>query len=57
MFLFPILLSAGGLIAAESVAALVSALGILVTIFMLPETKGRSLEDLSVEEAVQRGLA
>jgi PHS family inorganic phosphate transporter-like MFS transporter len=49
VFLFPILLNAGGLIAAESMAALVSGLGILVTIFMLPETKGKSLEDLSAE--------
>jgi PHS family inorganic phosphate transporter-like MFS transporter len=51
VFLFPILLNAGGLIAAESMAALVSGLGILVTIFMLPETKGKSLEDLSAEAA------
>lgn len=51
VFLFPILLNAGGLIAAESMAALVSGLGIFVTIFMLPETKGKSLEDLSAEAA------
>jgi nitrate/nitrite transporter NarK len=51
VFLFPILLDAGGLVAAESVAALVSALGIVVTIFLLPETKGKSLEELSAEDA------
>jgi MFS transporter, PHS family, inorganic phosphate transporter len=51
VFLFPILLSAGGLLAAESMAAIVSVLGILVTVFMLPETKNKSLEELSIEEA------
>jgi MFS transporter, PHS family, inorganic phosphate transporter len=51
VFLFPILLSAGGLLAAESMAAAVSVLGILVTVFMLPETKNKSLEELSTEEA------
>jgi MFS family permease len=51
VFLFPILLSAGGLFAAESCAAAVSVLGLLVTVFMLPETKGKSLEELSAEEA------
>jgi len=57
VFLFPILLSAGGLIAAESSAAVVSVLGILVTVFMLPETKGKSLEELSAEEAGPKGVA
>ena len=57
VFLFPILLSAGGLIAAESSAAVVSVLGILVTIFMLPETKGKSLEELCAEEAGPNGAA
>jgi MFS family permease len=51
VFLFPILLGAGGLFAAESSAAAVSVLGILVTLFLLPETKGKSLEELSREEA------
>ena len=45
------MLSAGGLFAAESCAAAVSVLGILVTAFMLPETNGKSLEELSAEEA------
>jgi len=57
VFLFPILLSRGGLLAAESMAAAVSVLGILVTVFMLPETKGKSLEELSTEEAPYKGAA
>jgi hypothetical protein len=40
-------MSWGGLTAAEMVAAIVSVLGIVVTVTMLPETSGRSLEDLS----------
>ena len=47
VFLFPILMSWGGLTAAEMVAAIVSMVGIVVTVTMLPETKGRSLEELS----------
>ncbi len=47
VFLFPILMSAGGLAAAEMLAAIVSVVGIVVTVTMLPETKGRSLEALS----------
>jgi len=49
VFLFPILMHWRGLLAAESMAAGVSVLGILVTVTMLPETKGRSLEELSPE--------
>jgi len=40
-------MSHGGLRLAEGVAALVSLLGLVVTIFILPETKGLSLEELS----------
>jgi len=47
VFLFPIFLARGGLHLAEGVAALVSLLGLVVTIFMLPETKGMSLEELT----------
>jgi MFS family permease len=50
VFLFPIFLSRGGLSLAEGVAAVVSLLGLAVTIFMLPETKGRSLEELSAAQ-------
>jgi MFS family permease len=52
VFLFPIFMSHGGLSLAEGVAALVSLLGLAVTIFMLPETKGLSLEELSAASAV-----
>jgi MFS transporter, PHS family, inorganic phosphate transporter len=50
VFLFPILLRWHGLLAAESAAAIVSLLGIVVTMAMLPETKGISLEELSPDE-------
>lgn len=49
MFLFPILMSWGGLTAAEAAAATVSVLGAIVTMTMLPETKGKSLEELNPE--------
>jgi MFS transporter, PHS family, inorganic phosphate transporter len=55
VFLFPIFMSHGGLRLAEGVAALVSLLGLAVTVFMLPETKGLSLEELSA--AQQQGAA
>ena len=53
VFLFPIFLSHGGLHLAEGVAALVSLLGLVVTIFMLPETKGMSLEELTEEDTTR----
>lgn len=34
--------------AAESGAAIISVLGLLLTVFTLPETKGKSLEELSI---------
>jgi MFS transporter, PHS family, inorganic phosphate transporter len=49
VFAFPFLMRWHGLLAAESAAAIVSALGALTTIFLLPETKGKSLEELSAE--------
>lgn len=51
VFLFPIFMARGGLFLAELAAAIVSLLGIVVTWFMLPETKGKSLEELSAEPA------
>ena len=57
VFLFPILLSSGGLLAAESMAAVVSVLGFLVIVFMLPETKNKSLDELSIEDAGTTGAA
>jgi PHS family inorganic phosphate transporter-like MFS transporter len=47
VFTFPILMSWHGLLTAELGAAVASALGLVVTLWMLPETKGRSLEELS----------
>lgn len=49
VFLFPIWMAWRGLLAAEAAAA--SVLGIIVTVAMLPETKGRSLEELNREPA------
>jgi hypothetical protein len=49
VFLFPILMHKGGLSLAEAAAAAVSVLGILVTVATLPETKGKSLEEISPE--------
>jgi MFS family permease len=47
VFTFPFFMHWHGLPAAEGAAAIVSALGLLVTVFLLPETKGKSLEELS----------
>src|SRR5580658_8471565 len=44
VFTFPFLMHWHGLLAAESGAAIVSILGLIVTLTMLPETKGKSLE-------------
>ena len=49
VFLFPYLMHWRGLPAAEAAAAIASAAGLGMTIFMLPETKGKSLEELSTE--------
>lgn len=47
VFLFPIFLHWRALLAAEAAAALASVLGLVITLVLLPETKGRSLEELS----------
>ncbi len=49
VFLFPYLMHWKGLPGAESAAAITSAVGLAVTALMLPETKGKSLEELSAE--------
>ena len=49
VFTFPFLMGWHHLLAAESAAAIVSVLGLLTTAFLLPETKGKSLEELSGE--------
>jgi MFS transporter, PHS family, inorganic phosphate transporter len=49
VFLFPFLMHWKGLLGAESAAAIVSILGLIVTLALLPETKGKSLESISGE--------
>jgi MFS transporter, PHS family, inorganic phosphate transporter len=51
VFSFPFFMHWHGLPAAEGTAAIVSCLGLLITIFLLPETKGKSLEELSDQPA------
>jgi len=55
VLVFPILMAWNGLLAAEAAAAIVSVLGAIVTLTMLPETKGKSLEELN-PEALEGGL-
>lgn len=50
VFLFPLMLVAWGLSGAELVAAMVSLLGLVLTLILLPETKARSLEEISEEQ-------
>ena len=44
VFVFPYLLNWKGLLGAESAAAVACVIGVIVTLTMLPETKGKSLE-------------
>jgi hypothetical protein len=44
VFVFPYLSNWKGLLGAESAAAIASVVGAIVTLTMLPETKGKSLE-------------
>ena len=50
-FLFPLLYHWRGLMSSELVAAIASIAGLLFTIFMLPETKNKSLEEIEGEQA------
>ncbi len=52
MFLFPYLMQWRGLAAAELAASAASAIGLVATVCLLPETKGKSLEELSGETTV-----
>jgi MFS transporter, PHS family, inorganic phosphate transporter len=52
VFTFPFLMQWRGLSGAEGVAAVVCVLGLTATAFLLPETKGKSLEELSEEPVV-----
>jgi MFS family permease len=47
VFTFPLLMAWHGLLTAEMGAAIASILGLVVTLAMLPETKGRTLEELT----------
>jgi len=47
VFTFPFFMAWHGLPAAEGAAAIVSVLGLIVTVFLLPETKRKSLAELS----------
>jgi len=49
VFLFPFLMHWKGLLGAESTAALASFIGFVVTARLLPETKGKSLEEIEIE--------
>jgi MFS family permease len=49
VFAFPFLLHWKGLLSAESAAAIASLIGLVLTLIMLPETKGKSLEEISSE--------
>jgi MFS family permease len=51
VFTFPFLMNWHGLGAAEGTAAIISSLGLITTVFLLPETKGKSLEEISDEPA------
>ncbi|HZQ43136.1 MAG TPA: MFS transporter [Acidobacteriaceae bacterium] len=50
VFLFPFLMHWSGLSGAEAAAAVASLIGFFVTARMLPETKGKSLEEIEREE-------
>ena len=55
VFTFPLLMAWHGLLTAELSAASASVLGLAVTIWALPETKGQSLEALSALAQPVRG--
>lgn len=59
VFTFPFFMGWHGLPAAEGAAAIVSFLGLTVTVFWLPETKGKSLEEISEEPStpVEKAIA
>jgi MFS transporter, PHS family, inorganic phosphate transporter len=49
VFTFPFFMQWRGLAGAEGAAAIVSLLGLVLTVLLLPETKGKSLEEISGE--------
>ncbi len=54
VFTFPFFMNWHGLPAAEGAVAIVSLLGLTVTAILLPEPKGKSLEEIS-EQALSPG--
>jgi len=50
VFLFSFLMHWNGLFTAESLAAIICLLGLITTLIFLPETKGKSLEEMSGEK-------
>jgi MFS family permease len=52
-FAFPFMISNIKLTGAEAVVALVSLAGLVVTVFFLPEPKGRSLEEISEQQETE----
>ena len=50
VFVFPFLMAWRGLLSAELAAAIASVIALVVTVFMLPETKGKSLEEIENDE-------
>ena len=57
VFTFPFFMNWKGLVAAEGAAAIVSLLGLTVTLFLLPETKGKSLEEISGDTSAEKMAA
>lgn len=49
VFTSPFLMGWHGLLAAESAAAIVSVLGAITAVLLLPGTKGKSLEEIASE--------
>ena len=52
-FAFPLIMASGGLPAAMGTVAAVAILGLLVTWIMLPEPKGKSLEEISRDDLLR----
>lgn len=57
VFVFPYLMHWKGLPAAESAAAITSVLGLAVTAALLPETKGKSLEEIEADSSPEKMAA
>jgi hypothetical protein len=56
-YLFPPMLSAWGIRGAELVAGIVAVVGMVATVWLLPEPKGKSLEELTDEAYAPSAVA